>query len=200
MLSKSIIDSLTERIGKYNNKLADAYDVIKLDELTELWKNLTTENRNDLSTEEAIAMDTKKKKKNRKRRKGVVKMEKLPKGARWKSLEARKLMLENIHEHPRMDTSQMTPGWWKKNVIGNVSKLLTTCTMCGAESRPLISSIQKGQGFGCACLYELLTPKTFEESFASYKDKAPGGTTLKRDCLVDKSIDPRDIFRSSNKK
>ena len=197
MLSKSIIDSLTERIGKYNNKLADTYDVIKLDELTELWKNLTIEDRNDLSTEEAIAMDTKKKKNNRKRRKGV-KMEKLPKGTRWKSREARKLMLEHIHEHhPRMDTSQMTPKWWKENITSHNSKLLATCKMCDTESSPYVTHIQQGRPFPCNCLYESLIPRTFEESFASYKDKAPGGITLKRDCLVDKSIDPRSVYRCS---
>ena len=135
----------------------------------------------------------------RRKKAGGVRMNNLPKGVRWKSPLARKRMLEHIHEHhPRMSTAKMTPEWWKENITGNISKLLATCTMCGAKSRPYINNIQTGRGFRCKCPNELPAPKTFEQSFASYDGKAPDGITLKRDCLVDRSIDTRSVYRSSH--
>ena len=132
----------------------------------------------------------------RRKKAGGVRMNKLPKGVRWKSPLARKRMLEHIHEHhPRMSTAKMTPEWWKKNITGSISKLLATCTMCDAETWPFVFNIQRGQGFACKCLP---VPKTFEQSFASYDGKAPDGITLKRDCLVDRSINPRSVYRSCN--
>ena len=142
----------------------------------------------------------KKKSKKRRKRSGGVRMNiNCRKLGGWKSLSARERMLEHISvNHPRMRTTAMTPDWWKKNITTCYSKLLATCTLCNAESKPSITNLQRGQGFGCACLYELLTPNTFEKSFASYEGKAPCGT-FKRNCLVG-DVDPRSIFKSSDKK
>jgi hypothetical protein len=54
-------------------------------------------------------------------------------------------------KHERMDFSTMTRAWWEDNVTGNTSQLLGTCNVCQYESRPTISNIQQGRGFGCFC-------------------------------------------------
>ena len=76
----------------------------------------------------------------------------MPKGTHWKSLNSRAPMLEHIRvHHPRMDVSRMTEAWWQEGITGKISTLLATCNVCQYESRPTISNIQQGRGFGCFC-------------------------------------------------
>ena len=98
----------------------------------------------------------KKKKKKKKQRPVKTKRPKLrlPRGMRWKTQEARELLLAYVaREHPNtLNTDKMTRDWWSANVTDCTSKLLATCTECRYDaSRPIITNIQQSQGFPCFC-------------------------------------------------
>ncbi len=92
-------------------------------------------------------------KKKRERRRKRPKL-RLPRGLRWKTLEARELLIAYVaREHPNtLNTDAMTEDWWPANGTRAFSKLLATCTVCGyAAGRPRIADIRQGGGFPCFC-------------------------------------------------
>jgi hypothetical protein len=65
--------------------------------------------------------------------------------------EARRVQITTSFSETEVDTSEMTPIWWKENILGIRSRLRVICKICNTICTPTIGDYTCRGGIGCTC-------------------------------------------------